>query len=283
MAEGGGAASNAPRAVPRLVTNTLTVKLRQFVFDLQQQERIVGHEAFRGKLKLLREVPCCGEALHNCELFAMAEGRLRPPPPEAFSPSEHPCGAQFCAGPFSILSVLQGLPAMIKRFQALSHEDREKWRVPMRQGWLLPRTVAYPQVGKKLYVFTPVTEEEGRIVASAFRFCFVGSSDDTEDDATAQAGAAAPSLAAAGGQGGIAPSIPAGGGQEGQSAAGGGLGEQNAAHATVLAPGVSVGVRALLGLDEGGIDRALAWRTPGQLTELLSEVCTPSMAYSHAT
>ena len=165
--EGGGAAPNAPRAVPRLVTDKLTGEHRRFLFDLHEQERRLGNAAFRGKVRLLEVLPCCGELLKNGEVFVMHESGP-PPPPKDFSASDHPVslgrtawpGAaslctsgvsppppRACAGPCSILRGLQSRTKFLERFQASTRKPDDARRVHGRNGYLLQRTAPYPQVG----------------------------------------------------------------------------------------------------------------------------------------
>ena len=196
IAEGGGAATNAPRAFPRLVTDKLTGEHRRLLFDLHEEERRLGHAAFRDKVRLLEAIPCCGELLQNGEVFVMPDvDSDPPPPPEAFSASDHP-PLRGCAGPFSIRKGLQSKPAFLQRFEASTRNADDVRRVHGRNGYILQRTAPYPQVGKKLYILTPVTVEGGSLIASTYRYCYFGSSDGDTEDADVQSGAVVSDLLA---------------------------------------------------------------------------------------
>jgi len=68
-----GAAYSALRALPRHVTDTLTVRQEQEAFDLLEESRRagVGYLAFKGKMQLLERPPCSGEVFESGELFAL--------------------------------------------------------------------------------------------------------------------------------------------------------------------------------------------------------------------
>jgi len=165
------------------VTDKLTGDHRRSLFDLHEEERRVGHAAFWGKVRLLEVMPCCGELLHNGEVFVMHESGP-PPPPEAFSASKH-SPASTCAGPN--LRGLQSRTKFLERFETRKPDDAK--RVQGRNGYILQRTAPYPQVSRKLYVLTPVTEEGGSFIASTYRYCYFGSSDGDTEDADVQSGA----------------------------------------------------------------------------------------------